>query len=63
MAVFSGGGAPAQLPLQGAPLSLPHQALWLQQAPLPKCSGKMSSGSVNLGGYFVLMRAVFSVSP
>lgn len=40
MAVYSGGGAPAQLPLQGAALSLPHPALRLRQTPFPKMLGE-----------------------
>lgn len=62
MAVYSGGGAPAQLPLQGAALSLPHRALRLLANSFPKCSGNMDSGSVNLADYFALMRPSFSVS-
>lgn len=56
MAVYSGGGAPTQLPLQGAALSLPPPALRLPQTPGPKCSRSEGSGSLNLAGGFALMR-------
>lgn len=63
MAVYSGGGAPTQLPLQGAALSLPPPALRLRQTPCPKCSRSVDSGSLNLASCFVNETIVSGVIP
>ena len=59
MAVYSGGGAPAQLPLQGAALGLPPPALRLPQAPGPKRSRRPGPGSLTQVGGCALMGPVF----